>query len=368
MANRLYARIALVALTIVGAIGIGFISAPSTYALDCSGITTSIIGGSDICTGDVNPIWDILAFAIRILAGLVGLVAVGMIVYSGILYTSAQGNVNQVQKAKTQISNTVIGVVLFAGMAAILNYAIPGGVFGNGTNTNSNLSWDSSNVQSENGSGSDKSTKTEDTPSIANSCYWTSDQPPNGELYHRSGNTPYAFENSYSGIKYAKNHGYVRIDLDIRMTKDGVMIAAHSPKLLAKPDWWGGFHDTAGKITDRSTQVEDLTYAQIKRMKHADGYSIYSLEDMIKYAHDVGMKSLSLEIKTPKTLKKRLPQIATMLNKYKVEVYIAGQNAHAGNEAMLAYARKLGFWTRNITSQKTLSPNKDESLCKSFES
>ena len=50
-------------------------------------------------------------------------------IYAGILYAAASGNSSQVAKAKELIANTVIGLVLFAGMALLLNYLIPGGLF-----------------------------------------------------------------------------------------------------------------------------------------------------------------------------------------------------------------------------------------------
>jgi len=49
-------------------------------------------------------------------------------VYGSILYTSAGGNPEQVKKARTIFTNVVIGVVAFAGMWALLNFIIPGGV------------------------------------------------------------------------------------------------------------------------------------------------------------------------------------------------------------------------------------------------
>jgi hypothetical protein len=47
---------------------------------------------------------------------------------AGVLYTSAGSNSSQVQKAKTMITNTIIGVLAYAVMWAILEWLIPGGV------------------------------------------------------------------------------------------------------------------------------------------------------------------------------------------------------------------------------------------------
>lgn len=74
-------------------------------------------------------LWSILLLVINILTTGVGVVALGGIVYGSILYTSAGGNQEQVKKAMGIFSNVVIGVIAFAGMWALLNFLVPGGVF-----------------------------------------------------------------------------------------------------------------------------------------------------------------------------------------------------------------------------------------------
>jgi hypothetical protein len=73
-------------------------------------------------------LWSILLFTITVLTAGVGVLALGGIVYGSILYTSAGGNQEQVKKAMTIFTNVVIGVVAYAGMWALLNFLIPGGV------------------------------------------------------------------------------------------------------------------------------------------------------------------------------------------------------------------------------------------------
>jgi hypothetical protein len=293
----------------------------------------------------------------QVLMGAVGIAAVGALIYAGIMYSSAGGESSQVQKAKTTIKDTVIGIVAFSFMIIILNFVIPGGVFGQ---------------QGVSGGGTVAHTPDEeedaDNPStIAGACYYKQfASAPGGKFYHRSGSVSYAFENSPEGITYASKHGYDRIDLDIRMTKDNVIVAVHTAKLLGKDAAWAGFTDTTGKIKDRSTTVEELTFAQISKMKHKDGYRIYSLEYLIGIAAKVDI-DLFLELKTPKTLKSRLPQIAAMLNKAQVTAVIAGQTTHEGQKAALAYATKLGFWARNITAKTWAKPNKDSAVCQKLE-
>lgn len=103
--------------------------ASPVHAADCGGVSTAILS-SDACgTSEQGPMLGILTFTIKLLAVLIGIAAVGAIIYAGVLYSSAGNNNTQVQKSKSIITSTVIGIVLFAGMAAMLNWLVPGGVF-----------------------------------------------------------------------------------------------------------------------------------------------------------------------------------------------------------------------------------------------
>ena len=74
-------------------------------------------------------IWKILILVLNIMTGMVALAAVGGIVYASILYATAEDKSAQVQKAKETMFNVIVGLVLFAGMYAILQFLIPGGIF-----------------------------------------------------------------------------------------------------------------------------------------------------------------------------------------------------------------------------------------------
>jgi len=78
---------------------------------------------------EATGLWSILILVINILTAGVGVVALGGIVYGSVLYTSAGGNQEQVKKAMGIFTNVVIGIIAFAGMWALLNFLIPGGVF-----------------------------------------------------------------------------------------------------------------------------------------------------------------------------------------------------------------------------------------------
>lgn len=77
-----------------------------------------------------NGISYLLRMAIRILTGLVAVLAVVSIVYAGVQYASAGDSPEKVKAAKDRITQTVIGVLLYIFMFAILEFLIPGGVLG----------------------------------------------------------------------------------------------------------------------------------------------------------------------------------------------------------------------------------------------
>ncbi|MFZ2126006.1 MAG: hypothetical protein WAV04_00660 [Candidatus Microsaccharimonas sp.] len=110
---------------------IGFV-APSTSAAECGGVTTSIISCDQTGEGggvENTGAWGILLLAINILTAGIGVVALGGIVYASIMYISAGGSPEQVKKAMGIIMNIVIGIIAYAGMYALLNFLVPGGLF-----------------------------------------------------------------------------------------------------------------------------------------------------------------------------------------------------------------------------------------------
>ncbi|MES2630734.1 MAG: hypothetical protein V4611_02145 [Patescibacteria group bacterium] len=118
--------------------GLVAIVLPTSAQAACGGVETSIITCGDSTTdnnGDGvvdekdSGLWSILLLVINILTAGVGVVALAGIIYGAILYTSAGGNQEQVKKAIGVFTNVVIGVVAFAGMWALLNFLVPGGVF-----------------------------------------------------------------------------------------------------------------------------------------------------------------------------------------------------------------------------------------------
>lgn len=113
-------------LILVAIISTVFFIVPVAFAASCGGVDTAIIS----CGGNSNAIVEVLKIVLQILIGVVGIAAVGGIIYAGILYGTAGGNQNQAQKSKTMILNTVIGILLFGSMVLLGNFLLPGGIFG----------------------------------------------------------------------------------------------------------------------------------------------------------------------------------------------------------------------------------------------
>lgn len=202
-------------------------------AADCVGVQTSVVDCDAANDTTGSPVVAILVIVIRILTAVIGVVAVGGLVYAGILYASASGDSSQINKAKEIIRNIVIGLIAFALMAGALNWLIPGGLFsgnakfGAGGNGFSNITAKNLVIKNEDD---------DDGPAVTNgACYWNHTAGyPSGKEFHIDNNknatktNSYAFENSPEGVRYAAAHGYKRIDIDIQTTKDGVIVASHS--------------------------------------------------------------------------------------------------------------------------------------------
>lgn len=88
-------------------------------------------GGSAQDCLESNPIVKDISLIVDVLAGLVGVVAVVMIVVGGIQYSLARNNPQATAGARTRILNAVIAMIAFMFIWALLQYLVPGGVFNN---------------------------------------------------------------------------------------------------------------------------------------------------------------------------------------------------------------------------------------------
>jgi len=72
--------------------------------------------------GGGKNIIDMIPAAINVLLGLLGIVALVFIIYSGILYLTSQGNKEMVEKAKKVLTYSALGMVIIVASYAIANY------------------------------------------------------------------------------------------------------------------------------------------------------------------------------------------------------------------------------------------------------
>ena len=124
MRNRHIILGLLSTLSIVGAC----LALPVTaQAAKCGDVETSVIDyGSR--TGK-DAIVELIRIVVRIMTAGIGILAVGAVVFGAVLYTSSGATPDNVKRAKNIWMNTVIGLLLFAFMAALMNFLVPGGVF-----------------------------------------------------------------------------------------------------------------------------------------------------------------------------------------------------------------------------------------------
>lgn len=71
---------------------------------------------------------NIIVIAINFLSAVAGVVFVLSIMISGFQYMTAQDNAGQIEKAKSRITMTLLALVIYIFMYALLNFLVPGGV------------------------------------------------------------------------------------------------------------------------------------------------------------------------------------------------------------------------------------------------
>lgn len=99
-----------------------------TDTTDYSKISTPGGVETTVLTGESASINGILNIILVTLTAGAAVLATGSIVVAGIMYMTAGSNSGQVQKAKTMIFNTIIGIIVYLFMWTILEWLIPGGV------------------------------------------------------------------------------------------------------------------------------------------------------------------------------------------------------------------------------------------------
>lgn len=96
------------------------------------GVSVNILG--DTCLyddGNGSIVFSVLNVILQILTWGVGIAGTIGIVITGITYMTARDDVAQMTKAKNRLIQIIIGLAVYAVMWALLQWLLPGGVFGN---------------------------------------------------------------------------------------------------------------------------------------------------------------------------------------------------------------------------------------------
>lgn len=97
-------------------------------------VKTSIIGGGSVETGkNGEGIFYILNLILTIMTYGVGILATIGIVIAGYTYLTAKDDASKVAKAKERLVQIVIGLAIYAVIWSLLQFLLPGGLFGNGS-------------------------------------------------------------------------------------------------------------------------------------------------------------------------------------------------------------------------------------------
>lgn len=167
---------------------------------------------------------------------------------------------------------------------------------------------------------------------------------PGGRMYHVPAGVPYRFGNSPAGIKRAAVRGFAQVDIDLQMTKDGVIVGTH----WHAPMRFDGFYDPAGKLS-RNRTVASMTWAQVSRLRSHDGHRIRKLAALMPHLAKwklIGSLEVKQDIRFAKPRVMRT--IKAMADEHRVNAYIKQiPSLSRKHKQTLAAARKAGFWTRN---------------------
>ena len=134
IADRAKSMIMAAVLAGVGAAGIALpVSAATTvYCPDgkvASGGDLSSCSDTITNENNQNNLMDVLNTIINVIIGVVGFLAVAMIIYGGIQYTTSAGAADKVKSAKDTIMYGIIGLIVALLAFAIVNFVL-NSVFG----------------------------------------------------------------------------------------------------------------------------------------------------------------------------------------------------------------------------------------------
>lgn len=110
-------------------------------------------------------------------------------------------------------------------------------------------------------------------------------------------------ENSMAALQKAIEKGYYMVEIDMRLTKDSLLITQHDSHFRTYFD------------TDRL--VSDMTWQEIREMKHPSGYRVLLLEEVLAYCE--GKIQVMLDNKIAGMDEKLFYKVVELLKKYKLD-------------------------------------------------
>ncbi|NGM67068.1 glycerophosphodiester phosphodiesterase [Sphingobacterium sp. SGR-19] len=106
-------------------------------------------------------------------------------------------------------------------------------------------------------------------------------------------------ENSIASIEKAAAKGYYMVELDVRMTKDSVLIVHHDRDLK--------------RFFGVDKKVDALNWDVLRSLKSANGHTIQKLEDMLRVAADRRLQVM-IDLKIQGYQSRRFEEIYTLLS------------------------------------------------------
>lgn len=122
--RRRVTKIILAALVALGIGGTALTMTGGSEAVYADGLSTMnefVSGAND---GNKTDLMEVLKVVINVVIGVVGLIAVAMIVVGGINFTTSQGDPQKTKKAKDTILYGVIGLVVALLAFAVVNFVL----------------------------------------------------------------------------------------------------------------------------------------------------------------------------------------------------------------------------------------------------
>lgn len=129
----------------------------------CGGVDTVILQCEDDHKGGgICHVLDLIRDILIIGVGILGVIGITIV---GVQYLTAGGNEEKVRKAKRRMFHIVIGLALYAVMAALANFLSPGGTFCSGGTSSSSSSSSSTSPAPSTPSSSSETPATESSDS-----------------------------------------------------------------------------------------------------------------------------------------------------------------------------------------------------------